>query len=145
MVLGSSNYNFDLSLDNSNIEIKDELKFLGVTIDSKLSYTTHIKNILCTIHAKAGALRRICNFIDSKTAMRIYKVYILSHFDYCSPLFVGLSSTLSNKIERTHFYILRTLFKFPKSIEYAELLSQLNLESINQRQLSQPLAFIFKG
>lgn len=59
MVLGSSNYNFDLSLDNSNIEIKDELKFLGVTIDSKLSYTTHIKNILCTIHAKAGALRRI--------------------------------------------------------------------------------------
>ena len=93
MVLGFSNYNFDPSLDNSNIEIKDELKLLGVTIDSKLSYTTHIKNILGKIHAKAGALRRIRNFIDSKTAMRIYKAYILPHFDYCSPLFVGLSST----------------------------------------------------
>jgi hypothetical protein len=39
-----------VSLKASNIEIKDELKLLGVTIDNRLTFAIHIKNVLSKVH-----------------------------------------------------------------------------------------------
>ena len=89
---------------------------MEVVIDNKLTYSSHIKLVLSKIHAKMAALRRIRNFIDSKTAIKLYKSYILPHFGCCSPLLKGVNNTLSRKLEHTNYYVLRTLFILPKSI-----------------------------
>ena len=52
MIVGKSNYNCELSLKSNNILTIDQLKLLGVTIDSKLTSSSHIKLILSKIHAK---------------------------------------------------------------------------------------------
>ena len=74
MIVGKSNYNYELNLlKSSNILTADELKSLGVTIDNKRPFSSHIKLVVCKIHAKIAALRRIRNFIDSETALNLYK------------------------------------------------------------------------
>jgi hypothetical protein len=107
-----------------------------------------LKKDMCLSHVRVFFLRctrctsstsRIRNFIDGNTALKLYKAYILSQFDYCCPLLIGISNTLSDKIERTNHYVLRTLFKLPKSTEYSTILSQYNLETIKQRRLLQSL------
>ena len=97
MIVNKSNYNYRLFLKSNNILTIDELELLGVTIDNKLTFSSHIKLTLSKIHAKIAALRRIRNFIDSDTALKLYKSYIFPHFDYCSPLLLGINQTLSDK------------------------------------------------
>ena len=56
------------------------------------------------------------------------KSYILPHFDYCSPLLIGISHTSLDKLENTSYYVLRTLCNLPKSISYEQIdLVGLNL------------------
>lgn len=145
MIVGKSNYNYELTVMSNNILAIDEIKLLGVTIDNKLTFSSHIKLVLSKIHAKMAALRRIRNFIDSNTALKLYKSYILPHFDYCSPLLIGINNTLSDKLEHTNYYVLRTLFNLPKSISYEQILSQYNLDSIKHRRLVQALTLVYKG
>ena len=92
-----------------------------------------------------AALRRIRNFIDSNTALKLYKWYILPHFDYCGPLLIGIINTLSDKLEHTNYYVLRTLFNLPRSISYEQILSQYNLDSIKHRRPVQALTLVYKG
>ena len=42
MIVGKSNYNYELTLKSNNILTIDELKSLGVTIDNKLTFSSHI-------------------------------------------------------------------------------------------------------
>ena len=46
MIVGKSNYNYELFLKSNNILTIDELKLLGVTIDNKLTFSSHIKLVL---------------------------------------------------------------------------------------------------
>lgn len=139
------NDNYELTLKSNNILTIDELKLLGVTIDNKLTFFSHIRLVLSKIHAKIAALRRIRNFMDSDTAFKLYKSYILPHFDYCSPLLIGINQTLSDKLENANYYVLRTLFNLPKSISYEQILLQYNLDSIKHRRLVQALTLVYKG
>ena len=118
-----------------------------MTIDNKLTYSSHIKfaMVLSKIHAKMAALHKIRNFIDNNTALKLYKSYILPHFDYCSPLLIGINNTLSDKLELTNHYVLRTLFNLPKCISYDQIQSQYNLDSIKHRRLVQALTLVHKG
>ena len=116
-----------------------------MTIDTKLTFSSHIKLALSKIHAKIAALRRIRNFIDNDTAVKLYKSYILPHFDYCSLLLVRINQTLSDKLENANYYVLRTLFNVPKSISYEQILLQYNLDYIKHRRLVQALTLVYKG
>ena len=72
-------------------------------------------------------------------------MYILPHFDYCSPLLIGINQTLSDKLENANYYVLRTLFNLPKSISYKQILLQYNLDSIKHRRMVQALTLVYKS
>ena len=42
--------NFDLTMGSSILEIKQETKFLGVLIDSNLTFTSHLKHLKQTLN-----------------------------------------------------------------------------------------------
>ena len=46
--------------------------------------------------------RRIRKLIPSDIMIKLYKAFILPHFEYASPLFIGLSKGLSAKLESTN-------------------------------------------
>ena len=54
--------------------------------------------------------------------VNIYKAFILPHLEYCAPVLVGLSSGLSNKLELTDQYALRSLMNMSKSTSCSNLL-----------------------
>ena len=54
--------------------------------------------------------------------VNVYKAFILPHFEYCAPVLVGLSSGLSNKLELTNHYAIRSLVNMSKQESMKTLL-----------------------
>ena len=78
-------------------------------LDSKLTFKAHIKERLNKACAKASFLGRIREFISKDVLVRLYKAYVRSHLEYCSPLLLGVASAETTKIETTNYFLLRNI------------------------------------
>ena len=122
-----------------------QIKLIGVTIDNLLSFQTHIKGIFRKVNAKVLILRRICKHIPPDIMIKLYKAFILPHFEYASPLFTGLSKGLSAKLELTNAFALKALLNHSNLIAYEELLKTALIKSLEHRRIEQALIFVYKS
>ena len=84
----------------SNRRRRKECKYLGVTIDSQLTLSSHIRNIFCCAYYHLHRIGKIRRFLDAPTALRLVHAFVLSRVDYCNAVFVGLPLNLLDCIQR---------------------------------------------
>ena len=82
MAIGPINYEYNIYLHNSNIDLNDSLKILGVALDRKMTFKANILEQLKKACAKTAALRKLRKFIPQEVMIRLYKAYILPHLEY---------------------------------------------------------------
>ena len=122
--------------DNNVLDSVTQIKLLRVTIDNLLSFQANVKEICLKVNAKVSILHRICKLIPLDIMIRLYKAFILPHFEYASPLFLGLSKGLSAKLESTNAFALRTLLNHSRLTAYEELLKMAHIEMISTQHSS---------
>ena len=144
MAIGPVNYEYNINLHNSNIDLNDSLKILGVTLDRKMTFKPYILEQLKKACAKTAALRKLRKFIPQEVMIRLYKAYILPHLEYCSPLLLGISNGLKNKLEDTNYYILRTILNYSRAVSYNFILNKAELQNLDNRRKFQSLVLLFK-
>ena len=126
------------------LEVVRCMKLLGLTIDSFLHFKAHIKSIYNKVNVKVAALRKVGKFIPPELMVNIYKAFILPHFEYCAPVLVGLSSGLSNKLELTNQYAIRSLMNMSKPSSYSDLLTHVDLKTLEHCRCSHALTLFYK-
>ena len=78
----------------------NELKILGVTIDSKLNWGEHVKNVVAKQYCRIHVLREISSYnITRQDLIKIYKACVNPLGTYCSSAFVGISDYQNEKLE----------------------------------------------
>ena len=92
----------NIQLDGHPISRVEHTKSLGLNIDDRLSWSNHIKDLCRKISSAIGALRRIRPLISQSTAVQLYNALIQPHFDYCTPVWNGLSSYLCEKLQASY-------------------------------------------
>ena len=115
-----------LPVHGSDLQSCDNIKVLGVTLDSKMSFTPHINSICTRASRQINALRRLSRFLNTETRLSIYKSFIFANFTY-SPvpwLFCGIKNSL--KLEKLQERAIRFVYN-DYSSPYKDLLSQANL------------------
>ena len=80
------------------------VKILGICLDNKLSFREHISIMLKKVYSKIGTLRRLKRLVPTNTMLLLYKSFVLSHFEYCNSLLVGIGKTLNKKLEDANYY-----------------------------------------
>ena len=85
-------------IDGSPLSFKDSTKFLGVTIDSHLSWDNHIHNICNSVSRATGILYKLRYFLDDKTLFMLYNALILPHLNYCNIVWGNSATTKLNSI-----------------------------------------------
>ena len=53
--------------------------------------------MLKKVYSKIGALRRLKRLVPANTMLLLYKSFVLSHFEYCNSLLLGIGKTLNKK------------------------------------------------
>ena len=71
------------NLDGISIVCDDEVKLLGVTIDLKLNFNSHIINICKKTARQWNVLNRIGKHLERFGKLTIYHSFIISNFSYC--------------------------------------------------------------
>ena len=90
--------NFNIHIDGLPITEKKATKFLGVTIDSSLSWNDHIRNIHISVSRGIGVLYRIKNLVSQKSLTILYNALILPYITYCNIVWGNCGLTKTNSI-----------------------------------------------
>jgi hypothetical protein len=110
----------------------EELEILGVTIDSKLTWSKHISAISTKAGQKLGALRKVANKLDAKGRATVYKAQVRSIMEYASLSWINVSPTILNHLDNIQKKALKVI-----GVNEATALSQLNITSrLHRRQVA---------
>ena len=132
-----------LQIEDQIIANTSQIKLLGVEIDDKLNFTSHISNICIKASQKVGVLLRLRNLIPCKAKLIIYKSSILPHLTYCHLVWHNCRSSDSRKIERIQERALRAVFN-SHSESYENLLVRAELPSLLNRRLQDIAILMYK-
>ena len=104
-----------LSLGSNDICYRDECKFIGVSLDNKLTFSGHVSSALSNVSKSGGLLHKIRNFLTPKAGLNFYYSFIYPYLMY------GVSIW-----EKTHACILNPLIIAQK--KYSDVFPVQNIE-----------------
>ena len=85
MIIGNDDVpeHFTLNIDNTEKVAEDKLCLLGIAIDRKLNFNSHIENLCREASKKLNALARIAHHLNGQQVNNIVNTFFYSHFNYC--------------------------------------------------------------
>ena len=143
MFLGTSQDEIQMTINGENIKSCKQVKLLGVTIDSKLTFIKHINNICCTASKRTKALLRIRKFLSLNQARCLLESYILSSFRYCPLIWMFGAKSGQTLIEKVYHRALRALYQ-DFSAPYSVLLLQENRTTIHVQNIRSLMTEVYK-
>lgn len=85
----------NIYLNGTKIENVNKFVYLGIRVDSNLTFNDHTKHLYQSAMNMVFTLRKIRPYISTKTAVLIFKAHILSRIEYGNIFcFSALSSTV---------------------------------------------------
>jgi len=106
MIIKSPNNRTDLTLyqqltlGGGPLSFVSSTKFLGVTIDDRLSWKPQIDSVCKKLRSKVLTFKHIRPVLDVTTMILIYNAFVLPHLYYSLETWGSASNTLENKIMR---------------------------------------------
>ena len=82
------------SINNTLTASINNVSCLGVNMDERLSWRSHIDQICTIVAAGIGLIKRIKPSVSLPTLKMLYIAVFLPYFDYCSPLTDNYGDTL---------------------------------------------------
>ena len=91
------NSDLDIYLNGVKIEHTNHERFLGVMIDTNLSWNLHMNILASKISRNAGLIYRLKGLVPESVLKTLYNSFIQSHLNYCSSIWgLGTKSSLNN-------------------------------------------------
>ena len=86
MLFGNYNKNtqVQLQIDGVDVERVYEIKFLGVTIDDKINWKSHIKHVQSKLSRSISVLSKAKQILDHKSLHILYCSLISPYLQYCA-------------------------------------------------------------
>ena len=110
-ILYNSDDKYMLTINkNVKLESLDYVKLLGVTVDTKLTFTRHVDELCSKAGKKINMLRRLANVLTMEAKCLLFQSFILSHFNFCPVVWHYCSMTDLRKVENIQKRALKIVF-----------------------------------
>lgn len=127
-------YEHQLCINEYNLDIKHSLTLLGITLDSKLDFKTHIQQVSNKCNSLLFVLRKIRHLLSYEDTKLIYTSIIRPRLEYCSSIFLELPYIQLKLIESLQNKAIRIICKAPKIFSITDSRIILNLHTICSRR-----------
>ena len=141
--LCSSNREVSLTMENKIIKNSKFEKLLGIKLDSKLNFNSHIHDICHKAGQKLNAISRITPYMGFAKSRLIVNAFFYSQFNYCQLIWMCHKRADNNEISCLHERCLRLIYNDEKS-SFEDLLQKDGSVSIHHRNLRTLAVELFK-
>ena len=114
-------------LDGSPLRTVSEFQYLGVLLDSNLSFKSHINSITSRAYGALCTLRKSQTYLLLKTRKLLYRSLVLPHLEYCPTVWDPCTKQLSERVQNR---AMRTILGKPSGTCSQPLRSELNWRTL---------------
>jgi hypothetical protein len=126
-----------------DIETVTQEKYIGVIIDSELTFENHLCEKVKKATSIFAAMRRTFKYLDTKSILVIYNTLVRTHLDYASSVSAPYKMKYIEKIESVQKRVTK---QFPgmKNLSYPERLKKLGLPTFAYRRIRGDMIEVYK-
>ena len=120
---------FNIIVDNDILNLTDDMTVLGINIDNKLNFNSHLSSMCNKAGRQLNVLQRLkgsLDSLDSASRLSIYKSFIMSNFNYCPVVWMFTSKSSLLKLENIKKRALRFVLDDYAS-DYYDLLKKADV------------------
>ena len=138
------------TLDQDILSRQDTIKYLGVTIDNKLSFKQHILDKTKKATTVLNLIRRNLHFAPRSVKCKAYMSCVRPIIEYASSCWSPTSSKLSNRIEMVQHNAAKFITnQYPRKGHYGDfsitkIIEDLQLETLEARRNNAKLTMAYK-
>ena len=119
--------NIKLTLKGTPIENVPVSKYLGMHLDDKLNWKTHINNIKNKLNQLTGAFYNLARYIDTSKISNIYHAYVFPHIKYGIELYGACDKTSLKSLQTSQNKILKVLYRKPRRYHTNQIHNELRI------------------
>ena len=124
---------FTVNVAGAPINLSEDIKSLGVTFDTQLSFDNHVNNVCRGAHYHIRGLRNVRTAMSKETANTIACSLVTSRLDYCNALLAGMSETNLNRLQRVQNALARVVCRTRRRDHITPALAELHWLPIRSR------------
>ena len=143
MHFGYSSIHNVYNINNVPIAVSVCERILGVYIDSSLSFSEHVFNIVKKARVTCNLIFNAFHFCDNQVLINLFKVYFRPQLEYASVVFSPRFLYLTDLLENVQRNFTKRLTGLNK-MHYIDRLNICNLESLEYRRICHDLTFLYK-
>ena len=133
-----------LKINNKEITLVNETKFLGLTLNYNLKWNKHIQNITLKISRLNGILYLTRHLISIETLKYIYISLIQPHLIYCNSLWGNTFLSTLKPLITVQKRVIRTITSTSRYTHSAPLFEQLQIFDIKQINTYYTALYVYK-
>ena len=145
IVLGMKNPELvSLKIGGSNIKPATNVTLLGMDLDNKLKFDSHIHDICRKAAKQINALKRLSKLLNLESRMAIFRSFIMSNFNYCCLVWHACGAKNTHKLEKLQERALRFVYLDTDS-NYNELLDRADLATLHLGRMRTLATEVYKS
>lgn len=122
----------DLTINGKVIHRIDKEKYLGLHLDSQLTWKPQIEKIRTKLISLTGALRCFARCLPRKIKYTIYNTMVKPHIDYLIEVWGSAAKTNINKLQISQNKLIKTLFNYDYLTSTQKIYKNTNIMTITQ-------------
>jgi len=126
--------NTTITLDGCVIQGVKSVKLLGMTIDSGLTFSTHIDETVRKCNGLIGSLAKAAKYLPKELLRLAYIGLVRSHLEYSSAVWGSAAKSHLKKLDTVQKIASRIIAHAPRLAHSEPLMKSLRLETLEARR-----------
>ena len=143
-ILQDTNLNWELNIRESELEVVQKTKYLGVQIDHSLDWKEQIKAVSAKVSRAVGFLKHAKNFLPRETLTTRYIGIVEPHFRYCFSVWGCCGSTEINQLQKLQNRAARIVTNSSFDTPSRPFIEELGWNTIEQLISNESKTMVFK-
>ena len=132
----------EIIMNDVAIERVYDARNLGITFDQYLNWNSHINGLISSAYYRLKLAYRYSKFLSQDSKLRVVESYILSLFNYGSPVLQNLTSEMCNKIQKVQNSCVRYITNTRKYNHISPSFTKLKMLKMSDRRDIQSLTIV---
>lgn len=131
-------------MNGHKLDIVEEAKYLGITLDYKLRLDRNSDNLCKKLGQKVNVISRLRKELTAGQKAMLYKTIIEPHFTYCASVLFLATKTEIDRMQSIQNKCMRNILGVNRFTSSDYLLDTLKLMSVQQIITFRTMIFIYK-